>query len=1637
MKTKISHLGRSSVSVILAVMMLLSTMLIGTVSTVNAIGADNNHKIAAGETLYLDLTSQPNATRVSFLENDYADGGKAYFDKLPDDKIVSVKLSQDLNFSTYDRRLFSYFNPSEINVNNNKSSNLPTAGQNMVVVEDNGTSYHWATYAPVAEKVSLTASENSVKVNTAVTLTATLDTLATGLNKADVIYTFKQTNGDEVTGTTDGNTYKFTPTTPGEYKFEVTASAKGHSSVTDQTTVNVSAETRDVTFSIAGKSGTVKLNDVAVNDNDVKSVELNSSYTITVTPEADSYIKTFTVGDEAVTGKNTYKGTISADVAVTVEFAKKPLYNVTVNTTQDGTVAVDHPTAYEGQKVTVTPTANNADDTLGTITAKCGTKDVALTRNSDGTYTFSMPAGNVTIDATFRAKKDCTVKVSSENLDLGTVTLNNSSDTLVKTVKEGETVTINAVPTDPNIFKSWSINGTYDIKDSKTTSDAAITLVVNSDITATASFTQAAPYQVAYGSKGTLMRMNKTKYDGVYISTGTIVFSLDGKESNSYFTIYDTANNKYAFSQGDSDYWINKANPTPSIVKWVDSYASARKALNNYKTAMYVIFDSVNNFIALSDTPEYSPKLTLYVKPGTVSYDKSSGTDNSKYASSSVAKGLATTTTKPCNTYTVSDGDNITITTKMSETYKNLGYYVAAYCVNGVNYNASLSAEADTYQANITVSTDMAVKNSIEVTPIYYNKTIEANGDYITFYVNADEALKSWGNTLSVDPYCYSTSDGTVHFFEKYPGQPLVKDGQYYVTKISKYYYKNNNGTLEKTTDTVSGITLNNYYNDSVHVNLSPSGRNMQTYDFSDFVKLAEMENVKTIMFQNKFYNADSTDAVKNIEYAFKDGKAVEKLDNIAVADSDTNKKVNKWQKFTDYYGRDTDVLGNILSDTDKNKPCIYVISTGDHNTTSQPYATKGEWATKWCVYDNNGNLITCGTPADFLDSTSAQYTALNKEEYLNKPVKISYEKGTKFSNGYSRSDGRWYYSALGQEFTSDVAIEYKGDDGTYKLDTNTNTANTGFIGKTSGATATINNVTKASFSSVTDTAHLNIKVANGWRFDGWYINGNKIGDNYTDISTDILMSNSYNVVARVSQIPSGTLELNHMAYTGTDPAAHTGTGFYYISAVLKKANGTEQNFAETQGVIQIPNFAENDELTITLKAKCHGDNTVYALYEGEVGGYTEIGPEDKDLRGESEFTYTFTTKAGSLFKNGQLAVNALNYYTDIVKVGGTCDITYKYFDRFSVEGEGKMVSYVVRNVELSTQEIADGYIPTNETITKYAPCIDTMYVDTKWRLDDTGKVEKGKSQATVIATQTKKKCKVYHPVLGEDGYYTEIADSTPYIVDYNSLLINSDDSFMLSAPEKTADGAKAFSYWNVYKADENGDKTEELVTKCYESNFGLRIMADYYIEPVYGNEVPPLTANINSPVMNREVYGDSASAIDKVYVDLLTAFTSTVIPTFKENNTNLSVQCGVFVVRNNTNKLTEEERNQLVAAAKTGDPDTTSTILANHHIKDEKALRTELDALVKNNDVKNNANSFYDINGENVRVTKYVFNNDALTNKNRIDKVIKYTNNTANQNYIFSAYAYVIIRNADGSVNNVVISDPQYYNICYVGNMA
>ena len=1749
MKTKISHLGRSTVSVILAVMMLLSTMLIGTVSTVNAttfdsgsndfylIGGmngwsekDSNWQLSTtdnnkytgtftikGSSSNIDFKVFSNGkyyTNGKTYENDSAYGGlyEGGFNNNMQIKpattdtsktiTLSVVFYKSYNNDSNDSRLeikqtivdssttLTYYIAGQKKLINGTDEWTPkqeldkmtysdTDGYYSITYTDKTTDTYqfkitdntgkWyglgdfkdvketnckvkesdgnisvyigkksnvtikfnidgegqkhlyviaeSTLPKVADSVTLTASSETVTSGGSTTLTATL----TGKAVSNVKLTL--TGGDTpetATVSGDETTATFTVTPSAETTYKVVASAEGCNSV----------ESAAVTVHIVG-SKTFYLWRSSVSDIGNKSywdspvqMQMNDDGKYVCDVDVKSGNNFVTITEDTVNPYNSLTAWNSEN-------------DVNVNVTETSSII---------SNIYVQPF--NVHDKKYYFPLFTSTKEGRITFAFDGAKALvasdagSTPVGNVTI-------KVPTVDNAIVTAKSGTVTADEGGSL---TVAKDSNFTVTVIPDEGYDLAGITYNG-----NTQTTSPATFTAAVSGDIKVTVNKpTEAAQFKVAYGSNKDVktIDMVATKKGGVYVSTVSL-------ENNTNFTIYDVNNNKYALKNTGDTWYIKELDKSVGFnSSWSDTPTINEKTggfRNNTGYPAYVVYNSKDSTVTLQTEPDFGDKAILYVKNGT-----SGAGATGEYASKSEAPKLrATSSGTTYKKYSVEYDTNVNIQTTMSDKYLKARYYVAGYSVNGRSYPASaVDASKGIYQTNITITEDIAENGIVEVTPIYYNRTIEEEDNYITFYVDAERLVGGWGSTVAIYAYAYKGgtaiygSDGkptnNVNLLGAYPGQPMVKDGQYYVAKIPRYSYEmSSDGSLVIDEESpVAGITLNNYYNDAVHNSLVPIKRNMQTYDFSDFVALAKKKDVKTIMFQSKFYNAtgdakenrfliyDDSGEIKNPETAKKH------IDNIESAN------VNPYEDFTDYYGRATDLIGNILDDTQKaDKNNLYVISTGsyDSSESTSGYSTKGEWVTIWNVYDHDGKLITYGTPANFLDETTEQYQVI-ADKYKGKPVKISYEKGLVYGQNKdtSRTDGRWYYSTLGQEFTSDVAIEYKvnQNDKFYTADTDSNAGNnTGFVGVTTKATATINNVTTASFSSVTDTAHLNIKVANGWRFDGWFIKqGDKyteVSDNYTDISTDILMSNSYHIVARVSKIPTGTLELNHTAYTGTDPTAHEGTGFYYISAVVKKPDVPDQNFAETQGVISIRDFAETDELIITLKAKCHGDNTVFALYKGEAGGYTKIGPKDEDLSGKSEFTYTFTVPAGSLFEKGELRVNALNYYTDIVKIGGTCDIIYMYKDRFGVEGEGKMVSYVVRNVELSTYEITHDYIPTDDTITKYAPRIDTMYLDTKWNLNNTEKVKKGESQATVIATQTKKMCKVYHPTL-EGGYYTDIADSTSYKVDYNSLLMDENGNFFLSAPATDKNGNQ-FSYWDVYKADINGSKTE-LVTKCYEHNFGLRIMADYYIEPVYGGIAPTLTANINAPVLNREIYGDSANPKDKLYADLLTAFTSTAIPTFKENTTDLKVECGVFVVRNNTSTLSVDDRNTLVNAAATGAVDTTSDILAKYKMKSEVETRvkSQLEKLAVDSSVKNNTNNTYKFDSDDdYRVTKFVFDNNSLTNKNRIDKVLRYTNNTANQNYIFTAYAFVVIKDSHGTVQEMKTSDPQYFNLCYVGNKA
>ena len=78
-----------------------------------------------------------------------------------------------------------------------------------------------------------------------------------------------------------------------------------------------------------------------------------------------------------------------------------PNYRIDVTTTEGGTVDKDPAAAKAGETVTLTPTPEEGYE-VGEVTVADRFGDaVAVTENPDGTYTFTMPSGQVSVEVTF------------------------------------------------------------------------------------------------------------------------------------------------------------------------------------------------------------------------------------------------------------------------------------------------------------------------------------------------------------------------------------------------------------------------------------------------------------------------------------------------------------------------------------------------------------------------------------------------------------------------------------------------------------------------------------------------------------------------------------------------------------------------------------------------------------------------------------------------------------------------------------------------------------------------------------------------------------------------------------------------------------------------------------------------------------------------------------------------------------------------------------------------------------------------------------------------------------------------------------------------------------------------------------
>lgn len=129
----------------------------------------------------------------------------------------------------------------------------------------------------------------------------------------------------------------------------------------------------------------------------------------------------------------------NVDVAVTF---KALTYNVKTTTSTNGAVRVDLARASAGDKVTITPVPNTGykTDTVSVKTPEG--RVINTTAASNGTYTFTMPADEVTVSATFTRT---IIEPNTYTVNVASTTHGKVEATLVKAA-EGTQVSIKATP---------------------------------------------------------------------------------------------------------------------------------------------------------------------------------------------------------------------------------------------------------------------------------------------------------------------------------------------------------------------------------------------------------------------------------------------------------------------------------------------------------------------------------------------------------------------------------------------------------------------------------------------------------------------------------------------------------------------------------------------------------------------------------------------------------------------------------------------------------------------------------------------------------------------------------------------------------------------------------------------------------------------------------------------------------------------------------------------------------------------------------------------------------------------------------------------------------------------------------------
>lgn len=1745
MKTKISHLGRSTVSVILAVMMLLSTMLIGTVSTVNAVTKTFEAVNLVGN---INGNTKWDSTKYPFTFDETT--GYWYLD-------ITITQSSEFKARVNKDWVISF------GASGGGNYIISEIGDYRISVKDgaeDGTELTvQKTVKKVADSVTLTANPTSVKVGNSVTLTPTVS----GAKSDNLTYTYKKTSDGTATEEKNAdNSLTVTPTVAGTYKYTVTVSADGCSPVTSN---EVSFTVTDsVKYYICGRFNN-KWHDPLANDpqfvedesnpglfyyeTNETIAQLSGTISETYNNTTSDYPRYFYI-NKAATKDNNYLTTSDSaghnfqnntddrklalssqsgtDEKFLVRFndvnntSKTPvtiwldtrnnenneykLWYTTalphkVNVAEGVSATVDRATATAGETVTVTATSIPQGQILDTVTVKGEDNKPVITTVSGNTATFTMPDQNVTVtNVTFRTANTYTVTFRSSDETSGSVSAkyNGTDFTSGAKVTEGGTVTFTAEPENGYALSGWTLN---DASVSPTTNPYTIT--VQKDTTVVANFKEMtgtlSGYYLLCGTDATFKAGSYTPVplytneEGVYYADFN---AADITKNKDYFIIFSTKEDTSGIIVDNNNVTINAVNNNGfSLSNHNENVQNPNGGSNNVKFAkVYINKDEVSGFtIKITNLDVNSKKITYSAEPkfkeapkNAVNIIAKNGTQTEKFQS------MGTTVITPVdkvvfdigkyndNTQkaTAIKGNKVTVTTTVDKDYKDT-YYVKGFVVNGESYGIQSAPNDDgVYTLEYQIPDDVVDGTNFEITPVYFLKD---SSNCVTFYVEGfDGAVQeSWGNTIACYPYYEGVDKNSTNknAFGAYPGQPLLYEGGKYYTQIPKSI------TLNGTDKKIVGMTLNNFTLELVHGAISTIKENKQSYDYDDFVRIAN----------NNYGN--------NIIYTFKYSTVKDNFGENIVSDATITKADfasptgNGWEDLTDYNHRKVDLFGNVLTGTDSEKEPLLVVSNGYFENY------QGFYATEWTVYKklddstyskiaqipssalllkSKDDLTKSTSDPKYKNSLSDYADAYAKlEAYKNTPALITFESSIK--RGYSlqggtnggqggelaeRVDGRWYYSMIGEEITAKIAVEY-GDTATSTFTKDSfvdGTNRTTTIGAQAyftndaayGETTYKSNIDSSNYFTFTADTIATDQTGQNYVFLGWYLLSDNKYTKLTDAKAPMTGSDTF--VARYVKAPKGTVTIDHRLFSAasnpTPPTTQTpgtGSGKCYVTVkVLDKTTGALiKEFAETENSVTLDgtyiNSAKDYKLEITLRTVTSGQDKFDKFYylaqnkqeyvgidpgttttEGNVTTVTRtVDILDSFFTHNEDGTYSFKNTTGS---------DSIHYYSDIKETKIPYKITFNYEPRLASDAK----QYVVTGYFTSEYILNHGAVLTKEFVMSVAPYEDNFFNTIKWDnanitiYNDTETKTAVVNSTTSLRTVTVKaldadgnQIKAY-----ELGGVPEFTSTVVYgnLLKYENLCKLTDEQkteianreyIYVADPEYNG---KKFSYWQISTSSDMTD-TSAYVTKCFSKEFNYIAYNDYYIWPVYGESQSitgaSTTLNFLDYSRNQSTDPDGNKKTDRVFADFALAFDSNGIQLQTYKGNDIKV--GMFL----------EVCGDL-------ESDSNGNVITDiNYYKDKPEYGTSDADLekIKTAILAGSANKNLTYTTEDGEVRKLLnkpIDIKSLDNKNRIEYYVGYNNNDNNQKKLMRAYSYVIVGN-EITLCSTCYSFVNYYN---VGNM-